>query len=47
LPEIPFSINPDIFITHALVIFGISLLVALYPTIKIWRLKTLKALNSK
>ena len=47
LPEIPFSINPDIFITHALIIFGISLTVALYPTIKIWRLKTLKALNSK
>ena len=47
LPEIPFSINPDIFITHALIIFGISLLVAFYPTIKIWRLKTLKALNSK
>jgi len=47
MPEIPFSINPDIFITHALIIFGISLLVALYPTIKIWRLKTLKALNNK
>jgi len=47
LPEIPFSIDPDIFITHALIIFGISLLVAFYPTIKIWRLKTLKAMNKK
>jgi len=47
MPEIPFSINPDIFLTHTLIIFGISLLAAFYPTIKIWRLKTLKALNSK
>ncbi len=47
LPEIPFSIKPDIFLTHTLIIFVISLVVAFYPTIKIWRLKTLKAMNRK
>ncbi len=47
LPQIPFSIDPDIFLTHALIIFGISMFVALYPTIKIWRLNTLKAIRNK
>ena len=47
MPEIPFSINPVIFLTHTLIIFGISLLAAFYPTVKIWRLKTLKALHRK
>jgi len=47
LPQIPFSINPDIFLTQALIIFTITLVVALYPTIKIWRMSTLKALKNK
>jgi ABC-type lipoprotein release transport system permease subunit len=46
-PQIPFSIDPDIFITHALIILGLSLLAALYPTFKIWRLNTLEALRNK
>jgi len=47
LPQIPFSINPDIFMTHAGIIFLISLAVALYPTVKILKLKTLKALQHR
>ncbi len=47
LPEIPFSIDPYIFINHTLIIFCISMLAVLYPTIKIIRLKTLKAMQKK
>ncbi len=47
LPEIPFSISTDIFITHGLIIFGIAVFVALYPTLKILRLNTLKAMHKK
>ncbi len=47
LPKIPFSISSDIFITHGLIIFGIAVFVATYPTIKILRLNTLKAMHKK
>ena len=47
LPQIPFSIDTSIIVTHSLIIFSISLLVVLYPVIKIWRLNTLKAMHKK
>jgi len=47
LPEIPFSIDSEILITHGLIIFFIGVLVALYPSIKIWRLNPLKAMHKK
>ncbi len=47
LPEMPFAISPDIIYNHALIIFLISLLVVLYPVVKIWRLDSLKAMHKK
>ena len=47
LPEIPFSIDMNLIYTHSLIIFLISLLVVLYPVVKIWRLNTLKAMHKK
>ncbi len=44
-PEIPFYIQPDLPIAHALLIFGIALIVALYPIVVIKKLKPLKAMR--
>jgi len=43
--EIPFYIQPDLPLVHALLIFSIALLVALYPAIIISRLKPIKAMR--
>jgi ABC-type antimicrobial peptide transport system permease subunit len=42
---IPFMSSYDIPLTHGLIIFCISLLISLYPTITILRLKPIKAMK--
>lgn len=42
-PVLPFSMNPVIFFTQAWVVFGISLLIGLYPVFKVYRLRTVEA----
>ena len=44
-PIIPFSINWDIPISHAIFIFCISLLISIYPAIKILSLNPIKAMK--
>ena len=44
-PEIPFYIHADLPLTHALLIFVIALVVALYPIVVIKKLKPLKAMR--
>ena len=44
-PVVPFSINWDIPISHALFIFAISILISIYPAIKILSLNPVKAMK--
>lgn len=44
---VPFLFNLQLPLTHALIIFIISLVIALYPVIRIWRLNPLEAMRSK
>jgi len=44
-PIMPFSINWDIPISHAAFIFGISLLISIYPAIRILSLNPVKAMK--
>ncbi len=47
LPQIAFSIDPNIILNHSVIILLISLFVALYPTYKIQSLNSLKAMHKK
>ncbi len=47
LPEIPLSKDLDILLTHGLIIFSISVVIASYPTIKILFLNSLQAMGRK
>jgi ABC-type lipoprotein release transport system permease subunit len=47
LPEIPLSKDLDILLTHGLIIFSISIVIASYPTIKILFLNSLQAMGRK
>lgn len=42
----PFSNNLNIFMTQAIIVFGLTLVLSLYPWFKILKLKAIKALNS-
>lgn len=42
-PIIPFSLDPEIFITQAWVVFGIAVLIGLYPVYKVNRLNIVEA----
>ena len=44
-PEIPFYILPDLPIAHSIIIFVITIVVALYPTYVLLRLKPLDAMR--
>lgn len=46
-PILPFSIDPEIFYRQAVVVLVISLLVGLYPVVKIWRLDSATAIRDK
>jgi len=43
--SIPFLFNFDVPFTHGLIIFVISLIIALYPSIKIWNMNPIKAMK--
>jgi putative ABC transport system permease protein len=45
-PMLYFSISPDVFISQAFVVFIITLLIAIYPVVQIFRLNILKAARS-
>jgi ABC-type lipoprotein release transport system permease subunit len=47
LPEIAFSVDPEILLYHGALIFFISLIIVFYPTFKILNLNTLKAMHKK
>ncbi|MCC5918624.1 MAG: ABC transporter permease [Cryomorphaceae bacterium] len=40
---LPFSLNPQIFVQQALIVFGISMVIVLYPLVRIARLDVLQA----
>ena len=44
-PVVPFSISLDIPFSHALIIFTFSLLISVYPAIRIFRLNPVKSMN--
>ena len=44
-PVVPFSISLDIPISHALIIFTFSLLISVYPAIRIFRLNPVKSMK--
>jgi len=46
-PILPFSLDPQIFIKQAIVVLIISLLIGIYPLIKIWQLNTAIAIRNK
>jgi ABC-type lipoprotein release transport system permease subunit len=46
-PILPFSIEPEIFYRQAIVVLIISLLVGLYPLVKIWKLDAATAIRDK
>lgn len=43
--SIPFLFNFDVPFTHGLIIFVISLIITLYPSIKIWKMNPIKAMK--
>ena len=45
-PIVPFSIDWDIPFTHALFIFCVSLIISIYPAIKIYTLNAVKSMRS-
>lgn len=44
-PVVPFSISLDIPFSHALIIFSLSLLISVYPAIRIFRLNPVKSMK--
>jgi len=42
-PVMPFSLDPMIFITQAWVVFGIAIIIGLYPVYKVFKLKIVEA----
>ena len=44
-PVVPFSISLDIPFSHALIIFTFSLLITVYPAIRIFRLNPVKSMK--
>ncbi len=47
IPEIPFSIDPSLFVTHGMIILLITLFAALYPAVTVGKLDVLKAIQRK
>ncbi len=45
--KIPFMFDTGIPLTHALIIFSISMVIVLYPAIRIWRLNPVDAMRNK